>query len=91
MRTAVDDLFRQGQQLGWGVLATGVLVETLLDRGADTDVAEAEAAVERLASAPGNGTDFPCNHRYGSGRQHPDAGCTRGQTSTPRPHRDLIR
>ena len=29
-----------------------VLVETLLDRGADGDVAEAEAAIERLAAAP---------------------------------------
>jgi hypothetical protein len=27
-------------------------VETLLDRGADDDVAEAEAAIERLAAAP---------------------------------------
>jgi hypothetical protein len=27
-------------------------VETLLDRGADGDVAEAEAAIERLAGAP---------------------------------------
>ena len=33
----------------WGISATGVLVETLLDRGADADVAEAEAAIERLA------------------------------------------
>lgn len=32
--------------------ATGVLVETLLDRGAEGDVAEAEAAVERRAAAP---------------------------------------
>ena len=52
MRAAVDDLFREGQLLGWGVPATGVLVETLLDRGADGDVAEAEAAIERLAAAP---------------------------------------
>jgi class 3 adenylate cyclase len=52
MRTAVDDLFREGQLLGWGVPATGVLVETLLDRGTDNDVAEAEAAIERLAAAP---------------------------------------
>jgi hypothetical protein len=37
--------------LGWGVCATGVLVETLLDRGADGDVAEAEAAIEGLAAA----------------------------------------
>ena len=51
MRTAVEDLFREGQ-LGSGVLATDVLVETLLDRGADADVAEAEAAIERLAAAP---------------------------------------
>jgi hypothetical protein len=52
MRAAVDDLFRQGQVLGLGVPATGVLAETLLDRGADADVAEAEAAIERLAAAP---------------------------------------
>jgi hypothetical protein len=52
MRAAVDHLFRKGQLLGWGVPATGVLVETLLDRGADGDVAEAGAAIERLASTP---------------------------------------
>jgi hypothetical protein len=38
--------------LGWSMPATGVLVETLLDRGADGDVAEAENAIERLAAAP---------------------------------------
>jgi hypothetical protein len=52
MRAAVDHLVRQGQLLGWGVPATGVLVETLLDRGDESDVAEAEAAIERLAAAP---------------------------------------
>ena len=52
MRAAVDHLSREGQLLGWGIPATGVLVETLLDRGAKSDVAEAEAAIERLASAP---------------------------------------
>jgi hypothetical protein len=52
MRAAVDDLVRTGQLLQWGIPATGVLVEALLDRGADGDVAEAEAAVERLAAAP---------------------------------------
>ena len=52
MRAAVDHLFREGRLLGWGIPATGVLVETLLDRGADGDVAEAEAAIERLAAAP---------------------------------------
>ena len=44
MRAAVDHLFREGQLLTWGIPATGVLVETLLDRGTDNDVAEAEAA-----------------------------------------------
>ena len=52
MRAATDDLFRGGQLLPWVIPATGVLVETLLDRGDDGDVAEAEAAIERLAAAP---------------------------------------
>jgi class 3 adenylate cyclase len=52
MRAAVDHLVSAGQLLRWGVPATGVLVETLLDRGADADVAEAQAAIERLAAAP---------------------------------------
>jgi len=52
MRTTVDHLFREGRLLSWGIPATGVLVETLLDRGTDDDVAEAEAAIERLAAAP---------------------------------------
>jgi hypothetical protein len=52
MGAAVDHLVREGQILGWGTPATGVLVETLLDRGADDDVAEAEAAIEPLAAAP---------------------------------------
>jgi hypothetical protein len=52
MRAAVDHLARDGQLLSWGVMTTGVLVETLLDRGAEGDVAEAEAAIEQLATAP---------------------------------------
>jgi hypothetical protein len=52
MRAAVDDLVRQGQLQAYGVPATCVLVETLLDRGAEDDVAEAEAAIEPLAGAP---------------------------------------
>jgi class 3 adenylate cyclase len=52
IRAAADHLFRQGHLLLWGVAATGVLVERLLDRGADGDVAEAEAAIDRLAAAP---------------------------------------
>jgi hypothetical protein len=52
MRAAVDNLFREGRLLLWGIPAMGVLVEILLDRGADGDVAEAEAAIERLAAVP---------------------------------------
>jgi hypothetical protein len=52
MRAAVDHLVHDGQLLSWGVAATGVLVETLLDHGAEGDVAEAQAAIERLAGAP---------------------------------------
>nr|WP_255605303.1 adenylate/guanylate cyclase domain-containing protein [Mycolicibacterium xanthum] len=52
MRASVDHLFREGQPLGWGVPATGVLVETLLDCGTDGDRAEANAAIDRLAAAP---------------------------------------
>jgi class 3 adenylate cyclase len=52
MRAAVDHLFREGRLLAWSVPATGVLVETLLDRGAEDDVAETQAAIERLAAVP---------------------------------------
>ena len=52
IRATTDHLFRQGQLLLWGIPATDVLVETLLERGADADVAEAEAAIERLAASP---------------------------------------
>jgi class 3 adenylate cyclase len=52
MRAAVDHLFREERLVAWGVPATGVLVETLLDRLDVADVAEAEAAIERLATAP---------------------------------------
>ncbi len=49
---ALDQLVGEEQLPSWGIPATGVLVETLLDRGAEGDVAEAEAAIERLAAAP---------------------------------------
>lgn len=51
MRASVDHLFREGQLLAWGTPATGALVQTLLDRGAGNDLAEAAAATERLAAA----------------------------------------
>ena len=51
MHAAIDDLFHAG--LLWGCIgATPFLVETLLERGARGDVAEAEAAIDRLADAP---------------------------------------
>jgi class 3 adenylate cyclase len=52
MRAAVDHMVRQGQLLQWGIPSTGCLVQTLLDRGTDDDLREAEAAIERLAAAP---------------------------------------
>jgi hypothetical protein len=52
MRAAADHLFREGRLVAWGIPATGVLVETLLDGGTAGDVAEAEAALERMAVMP---------------------------------------
>ena len=51
MRQAVDEL-RQAGQLFYGVWGTGVLVETLLERGAEGDLAEAQEAIDRLANLP---------------------------------------
>jgi hypothetical protein len=51
LREVVDDLFHAGQ-LRTCIGATAFLVETLLERGAGDDVAEAEAAIDRLAAAP---------------------------------------
>jgi hypothetical protein len=52
MRATANPLFSERRLLAWGVPATGVLVEMLLDRGTHADVAEAETAIERLAAAP---------------------------------------
>ena len=52
MAAAVGHLLGEGQLPVWGIPATGVLVEALLDRGEAADLAEAEAAIERLATAP---------------------------------------
>ena len=56
MRAAADHVFREGRVLAWNIPLTGVLVETLLDRGtnldSEGDLAEARAAIERLAAAP---------------------------------------
>jgi hypothetical protein len=49
MRQALDDLFKAGQ-LTHAVAAILLLVEALLDRGAEGDVAEAQEAIDRLAN-----------------------------------------
>ena len=48
MRQSVDELHRAGR-FGYGVFGTGILVETLLERGAEGDLAEAQEAFDWLA------------------------------------------
>jgi adenylate cyclase len=55
IRKSVDALTTRGQ-VGYYIPATGVLVETLLSRGAEGDMAEAEAVIARLAAAPADGS-----------------------------------
>jgi hypothetical protein len=50
-RAAVDDLFEAGL-LSWSSMATAVFVETLLARGGEAELQEAQTAIERLAVAP---------------------------------------
>jgi adenylate cyclase len=50
-RTVVDDLFDSGGCI-WTALATSVLVEALVQRGGDGDLAEGQAAIDRLAAVP---------------------------------------
>ena len=52
MRAGVDHLLSEQRSREWGIPATGVLVETLLERGTESDVVVAEAAIERLAATP---------------------------------------
>jgi hypothetical protein len=48
----ISRLVHKGRLLSFGIAATGVLVEILLDHGSESDVAEAEAMIDRLAAAP---------------------------------------
>jgi len=50
-RAVVDELFNSGGSV-WSALATAVLVESLLRRGGDGDLADAQAAIDRLAGVP---------------------------------------
>jgi hypothetical protein len=49
MRKAVDELHQAGRPF-FGVFGTGVLVETLVERGAEGDLADAREAIDRLAN-----------------------------------------
>jgi class 3 adenylate cyclase len=51
LRAAVASLFTAGQ-LMWCIPGTCVLVERLLERGTEDDLAEADAAIERLLAVP---------------------------------------
>jgi hypothetical protein len=51
MRKAVDGMHQTGR-LTHAVWGTGVLVETLLERGAEDDLAEAQDAIDRLSNLP---------------------------------------
>jgi hypothetical protein len=51
LRKAVDELDKEGR-LGYHVWGTGALVETLLERGAEGDLAEAQKAFDWLANLP---------------------------------------
>jgi adenylate cyclase len=50
-RAVLEDLFDSGGAI-WSVLATTVLVEALLRRASDGDLAEAQAEIDRLAAVP---------------------------------------
>jgi hypothetical protein len=49
MRQAEDEMYQAGR-LFHGIWGTSVLVETLLERGAESDLAEAQEAIDRLAN-----------------------------------------
>ena len=80
MRQAVDELHQAGR-LCYGVWGTGVLVETLLERGAEGDLAEAQEAIDRLAN-------LPADRRFGDARDHA-AAAARAAGPGPRRRRRL--
>ena len=80
LRAAVDDLFEAGQ-FAWCIPPTGMFVETLLTRGGEADLQEAQTAIERLAAAPtrhGGPRDLVC---CGSARCWPAPVATRPPTA----------
>ena len=55
MRNALDVLHQAGQ-VGYDVFGTRILVEALLERGAEGDLAEAQEATDWLANLPDHGS-----------------------------------
>ena len=58
IRKAVEEIIQAGG-LAYGLWATGIHVETLLERGAEGDLAEAQEAIDRLASLSHDGSAMP--------------------------------
>ena len=79
MRNVVADMHQEAR-LGYGVWATGVLVQTLLERGLESDLAEAEEVIDRLANLL---ADELCDAR------HHTASDARARGSGPRQQRRL--
>jgi hypothetical protein len=55
IRTAVDTVLKAGL-VNHHILVTRLLVDALLDCGTEEDIREADAAINRLSTAPDNGT-----------------------------------
>ena len=51
MRKSVDELWQAGR-LGYSIAGTGILVHTLLERGAEGDLTAAQEDIDRLAQLP---------------------------------------
>ncbi|WP_445169519.1 AAA family ATPase [Mycolicibacterium sp. Dal123E01] len=86
VRRAVAAL-REAENLFYGLWGTGILVDTLLIRGADTDVAEAQGAIDRLPHLP---ADSPiCQIMLL--RMHTLLAKANGDELTYRAHRDRYR
>jgi adenylate cyclase len=88
IRKSLDDMITR-RQLSYCIPATGVLVETLLERGTDGDVNEAQNAVARLASASAN-KDLVISEIW-SLRLHALLTKARGDESAYREFRDRYR
>jgi hypothetical protein len=60
LRNSVQEL-RQANRLGFGVWAVGLLIETLLERGRDGDLAEARVEIEWLANLSADQRSAVCD------------------------------